>query len=36
MGDAKSEHLSEHGMQLSRNLMALGDTRGKKIEHGTI
>lgn len=36
MGDARSKHLSEHGMQLGRNLMGLGDTRGKKMRHGTI
>lgn len=36
MRGARSEHLSEHEMQLSRNLMGLGDTRDKKMGHGTI
>ena len=34
--DAGTEYLSEHGMQLSRNLTGLCDTRDEKMGHGTI
>lgn len=34
--DAKNEHPSKHGLQLSRNLTGLGDTRDTKMAHGTI
>lgn len=33
---ARSKSLSEHGIQLSRNLVGPGDTRDKKMGHETI